>query len=147
MAATAMKVTPLTPAIGAEISGVDLGAPLDAATEDAIYQALLDHLVIFFRDQEISPERHLAFARSFGEVDAPHPLYAHVPGLKVVIPSTPADAKGLLRSAVEDPDPVLFLEPKKLYRLVKGPYPPGPHRVAIGTAALRRAGSDLTIVP
>jgi 2-oxoisovalerate dehydrogenase E1 component len=73
-------------------------------------------------------------------------FYAHVPGLKVVIPSTPADAKGLLRSAVEDPDPVLFLEPKKLYRLVKGPYPAGPHRVPIGTAALRRAGGDLTIV-
>jgi len=73
-------------------------------------------------------------------------FYAHVPGLKVVIPSTPADAKGLLRSAVEDPDPVLFLEPKKLYRLVKGPFPAGPHRIAIGTAALRRAGRDLTIV-
>jgi 2-oxoisovalerate dehydrogenase E1 component len=73
-------------------------------------------------------------------------FYAHVPGLKVVIPSTPADAKGLLRSALEDPDPVLFLEPKKLYRLVVGPYPPGAHRVAIGSAALRRAGGDLSIV-
>ena len=73
-------------------------------------------------------------------------FYAHVPGLKVVIPSTPADAKGLLWSAVEDPDPVLVLEPKKLYRLVKGTVPAGPHRVPIGTAALRRAGSDLTII-
>ena len=52
-------------------------------------------------------------------------FYAHVPGLKVVIPSTPADAKGLLWTAVEDPDPVMFLEPKKLYRLAKGPYPRG----------------------
>jgi 2-oxoisovalerate dehydrogenase E1 component beta subunit len=73
-------------------------------------------------------------------------FYAHVPGLKVVIPSTPADAKGLLRSAVEDPDPVLFLEPKKLYRLARGPYPDGEHRVPIGTASLRREGRDLTII-
>ncbi len=73
-------------------------------------------------------------------------FYAHVPGLKVVIPSTPADAKGLLRAAVEDPDPVLFLEPKKLYRLAKGPVPAGPHRVALGRAALRRTGNDLTII-
>ena len=73
-------------------------------------------------------------------------LYAHVPGLKVVIPSTPADAKGLLRAAVEDPDPVLFLEPKKLYRLAKGPVPAGPHRVALGRAALRRTGDALTII-
>ena len=73
-------------------------------------------------------------------------FYAHVPGLKVVIPSTPADAKGLLRAAVEDPDPVLFLEPKKLYRLAKGPIPAGPHRVALGRAALRRTGDALTII-
>jgi 2-oxoisovalerate dehydrogenase E1 component len=73
-------------------------------------------------------------------------FYAHVPGLKVVVPSTPADVKGLLRSAVEDPDPVLFLEPKKLYRLAKGPYPEGDHRVPIGKAALRREGRDLTII-
>jgi 2-oxoisovalerate dehydrogenase E1 component len=73
-------------------------------------------------------------------------FYAHVPGLKVVVPSTPADAKGLLWSAIEDPDPVLVLEPKKLYRLVKGTVPKGPHRVPIGTAALRRTGSDLTIM-
>jgi 2-oxoisovalerate dehydrogenase E1 component len=73
-------------------------------------------------------------------------FYAHVPGLKVVIPSTPADAKGLLWSAVEDPDPVMFLEPKKLYRLKKGPYPEGGHRVPLGRAALRRDGDDVTII-
>jgi 2-oxoisovalerate dehydrogenase E1 component len=73
-------------------------------------------------------------------------FFAHVPGLKVVVPSTPADLKGLLWSAVEDPDPVIFLEPKKLYRLAKGPYPAGEYRVPLGKAALRRAGDDLTII-
>jgi 2-oxoisovalerate dehydrogenase E1 component len=73
-------------------------------------------------------------------------FYAHVPGLKVVIPSTPADAKGLLWSAIEDPDPVMVLEPKKLYRLAKGPVPEGPHRVPIGTAAVRRVGRDVSIL-
>ena len=73
-------------------------------------------------------------------------FYAHVPGLKIVTPSTPADAKGLLLSAIDDPDPVMFLEPKKLYRLAVGPMPEGDHRVPIGEAALRRTGGDLTII-
>lgn len=73
-------------------------------------------------------------------------FYAHVPGLKVVVPSTPADVKGLLHTAVEDPDPVIFLEPKKLYRLAKGPFPEGEHRIPLGKAAVRHAGSDLTII-
>ena len=85
MAASAFTVKPLTTAIGAEISGVDLGQPLDSATEDALYQALIDHLVIFFSDQDISPERHLAFAQSFGELDTPHPVYAHVPGYERIV--------------------------------------------------------------
>jgi 2-oxoisovalerate dehydrogenase E1 component len=72
--------------------------------------------------------------------------YAHVPGLKVVVPSTPADVKGLMWSAVEDPDPVLVLEPKKLYRLAKGPFPEGEHRVPIGQAAVRRTGDDVTVI-
>lgn len=73
-------------------------------------------------------------------------FYTHIPGLKVVVPSTPADAKGLMWEAIEDPDPVLFLEPKKLYRLVSGPYPASQHRVPLGRAAIRRLGSDLTIL-
>jgi 2-oxoisovalerate dehydrogenase E1 component beta subunit len=72
--------------------------------------------------------------------------YAHVPGLKVVIPSTPADVKGLLHTAFEDPDPVMFIEPKKLYRLARGPYPEGEHRVPLGRAAIRHSGTDLTII-
>jgi len=73
-------------------------------------------------------------------------FYAHVPGLKVVVPSTPADVKGLLHTAVEDPDPTMFLEPKKLYRLADGPYPDGEHRVPLGRAAVRREGTDLTVI-
>lgn len=73
-------------------------------------------------------------------------FYAHIPGLKVVVPSTPADAKGLLAASVDDPDPVLFLEPKKLYRLGTGAYPEGDHVVPLGKAAIRRPGSDITIV-
>jgi 2-oxoisovalerate dehydrogenase E1 component len=73
-------------------------------------------------------------------------FYTHVPGLKVLVPSTPADAKGLLWEAIDDPDPVLFLEPKKLYRLVTGPFPEGHHRVPIGLAAIRRLGDDVTIL-
>ncbi|MGI8822777.1 MAG: alpha-ketoacid dehydrogenase subunit alpha/beta [Acidimicrobiia bacterium] len=72
--------------------------------------------------------------------------YGHIPGLKVVIPSTPADTKGLLWAAVEDPDPVMVLEPKRLYRLAKGPYPEGRHLVPIGQAAVRRVGDDLTLI-
>ena len=73
-------------------------------------------------------------------------FYTHVPGLKVIVPSTPADAKGMLWEAIDDPDPVLFLEPKKLYRLVTGPFPEGHHRVPIGKAAIRRLGADVTIL-
>ena len=71
-------------------------------------------------------------------------FYAHVPGLKVVVPSMPADAKGLLKSAVRDPDPVLFLEHKKVYRLVAEAIPDGDHLVPIGPAMVRRQGKNLS---
>jgi pyruvate/2-oxoglutarate/acetoin dehydrogenase E1 component/TPP-dependent pyruvate/acetoin dehydrogenase alpha subunit len=73
-------------------------------------------------------------------------LFAHVPGLKVVCPSTPADVKGLLLEALDDPDPVLFLEHKKTYRSVRGPLPEGDWRVPIGVAEVVRPGTDATIV-
>ena len=73
-------------------------------------------------------------------------FYAHVPGLKVVMPATPADAVGLLRSAIRDPDPVLFLEHKKTYRAVKGDVPDGPFEVAIGLADVKREGRDLSVI-
>ena len=73
-------------------------------------------------------------------------IYAHVPGLKVVVPSTPADAKGLLLAAIADPDPVLFLEPIRLYRAAKDSVPEEAVAVPIGTARVAREGSDLTLV-
>ncbi len=72
--------------------------------------------------------------------------YAHVPGLKVVMPSTPADAAGLLRSALQEPDPVLFIEHKKTYRAVKGDVPDGAYLTPIGVADVKREGEDLTCV-
>jgi 2-oxoisovalerate dehydrogenase E1 component beta subunit len=73
-------------------------------------------------------------------------LFTHVPGLKVVTPSTPYDAKGLLISAIRDPDPVLFFEHKKLYRLLKQDIPDEPYTVPIGRAAVRREGDDITVI-
>jgi pyruvate dehydrogenase E1 component beta subunit len=71
---------------------------------------------------------------------------AHVPGLKVVMPSSPADAKGLLKSSVRDNDPVIFMEHKYLYKRMKGPVPEGEHLVPIGKGEIKRAGRDLTII-
>jgi 2-oxoisovalerate dehydrogenase E1 component beta subunit len=73
-------------------------------------------------------------------------FYGHVPGLKVVVPSTPHDVKGMLRAAIRDPDPVLFLEHKKTYRLIKGEVPDQPYEVPIGVADVKREGDDLTCV-
>lgn len=73
-------------------------------------------------------------------------LFAHTPGLKVIIPSNPYDAKGLLISAIRDPDPVIFMEPKKYYRSIKEEVPEGEYEVPIGKAKLVRTGSDVTIV-
>lgn len=72
-------------------------------------------------------------------------FFCHVPGLKVVIPSTPYDAKGLLKSAVRDPNPVLFFEPKKGYRSIKGEVPPGDYTVPIGPANITRQGTDISV--
>jgi 2-oxoisovalerate dehydrogenase E1 component subunit beta len=72
--------------------------------------------------------------------------YGHIPGIKVVVPSTPYDATGMLRAAIKDPDPVLFLEHKRTYRLIKGDVPDEPFEVPIGLADVKREGEDLTVV-
>ncbi|GBE24738.1 pyruvate dehydrogenase E1 component subunit beta [bacterium BMS3Bbin02] len=73
-------------------------------------------------------------------------IYAHTPGLKVVVPSTPYDAKGLLLAAVEDPDPVVFLEPIRMYRAVREDIPDEPYTVPIGVAELVEEGNDVTLI-
>ena len=73
-------------------------------------------------------------------------IYAHAPGLKVLIPSTPYDAKGLLLAAIEDPDPVIFCEPIRLYRAVKEEVPDGWYTVPIGEARVERSGTHVTLI-
>jgi 2-oxoisovalerate dehydrogenase E1 component beta subunit len=73
-------------------------------------------------------------------------LFYHVPGLKIVAPSFPADIKGLLNAAIDDPDPVLFLEHKKTYRLIKGEVPTGHYTIPIGKADVKKEGTQLTVV-
>jgi 2-oxoisovalerate dehydrogenase E1 component len=72
-------------------------------------------------------------------------LLAHIPGLTVVMPSTPADTYGLLRAAIQDPNPVVFIENRLLYGM-KGPQPPADHILPIGVASIARPGNDLTVV-
>ncbi len=78
--------------------------------------------------------------------DAFEAFYAHCPGLKVVAPATPEDAKGLLTSAIRDPDPVMVLEPLRGYRLISGEVPDGEVLTPIGKGRIARAGSDVTII-
>ena len=73
-------------------------------------------------------------------------FFAHTPGLKVITPSTPYDAKGLLKSAIRDDDPVIFLEHKRTYRLVRGEVPDSDYTLPIGKADIKREGSDVTII-
>lgn len=73
-------------------------------------------------------------------------FFGHVPGLKVVMPSTPYDAKGLLISAIEDPDPVIFMEPKRIYRSGKQEVPEDMYRIPIGKAKVVQQGTDITVV-
>src|SRR5205823_13639341 len=76
----------------------------------------------------------------------PESSFAHIPGLKCVCPATPEDAKGLIASAIEDPNPVLYFEHKHLYRRIKGEVPDGRYTVPIGKARIHREGEDVTIV-
>jgi pyruvate dehydrogenase E1 component beta subunit len=78
--------------------------------------------------------------------DSPEAYYVHTPGVKVAIPSTPADAKGLLAAAIRDEDPVVVLEPKLHYRTLKGEVPDGEHVVPLGKARLAREGYDVALV-
>ncbi|WP_199777039.1 alpha-ketoacid dehydrogenase subunit beta [Deinococcus sp. NW-56] len=84
-----------------------------------------------------TPEQH---------ADSPEAILAHTPGVKVVIPSTPRDAKGLLLAAIEDPDPVFFFEAIKLYRSVKEEVPEGHYTIPLGQARIVTEGDDVTVI-
>ena len=77
---------------------------------------------------------------------SPEAHFAHTPGLKVIVISTPYDAKGLLKAAIRDDDPVVFMEPKRLYRAVKEEVPSDDYLLPIGKAVIRRIGRDITLV-
>ncbi|MFO0786588.1 MAG: alpha-ketoacid dehydrogenase subunit beta [Phycisphaerales bacterium] len=78
--------------------------------------------------------------------DSPESIYAHTPGLKVVMPSTPVDAKGMLLSAIRDPDPVVFFEPKRVYRSFREEVPEEEYTIPIGQAKVVSEGTDLTVI-
>ena len=78
--------------------------------------------------------------------DSPEALLAHTPGIKVVIPSTPYEAKGLLLSSIRDPDPVIFMEPKRIYRAIREEVPEGDYTVPLGKARLVQEGKDVTVI-
>lgn len=84
-----------------------------------------------------APELHSESAEAF---------FCHMPGVKVVVPSTPYNAKGLLISAIRDPDPVIFLEPARLYRSIKSEVPEGEYAIPLGKASVYQEGKDLTVV-
>jgi len=78
--------------------------------------------------------------------ESPEAILAHTPGIKVVIPSTPYEAKGLLLSSIRDPDPVLFLEPKRIYRAIREEVPEGDYTIPLGKARMVQEGKDITII-
>ncbi len=78
--------------------------------------------------------------------DSPESYFVHTPGLKVVMPSNPYDAKGLMVSAIRDPDPVIFFEPKKVYRAIKQEVPEKEYTIPIGKARVVKEGTDLTLI-
>ncbi len=78
--------------------------------------------------------------------DSPEAIYAHTPGLKVVMPSSPYDAKGLLLSAIRDPDPVIFFEPKRIYRAFREEVPEEEYTIPIGKAKVLEEGTDVTVI-
>jgi pyruvate dehydrogenase E1 component beta subunit len=78
--------------------------------------------------------------------DSPEAIYVHTPGLKVVMPSRPYDAKGLLASSIRDPDPVIFFEPKRVYHAFREEVPEEPYTIPLGSAKVLNPGSDITVI-
>ena len=78
--------------------------------------------------------------------DSPEAILAHIPGLKVVIPATPYEAKGLLLTSIRDPDPVIFMEPKRIYRAIREEVPEGDYTIPLGKARMVQEGKDVTVI-
>ena len=78
--------------------------------------------------------------------DSPEAILAHIPGIKVVIPATPYEAKGLVLSSIRDPDPVIFMEPKRIYRAIREEVPEGDYTIPLGKARMVQEGKDVTVV-
>lgn len=78
--------------------------------------------------------------------DSPEAILAHIPGIKVVIPSSPYEAKGLVLSSIRDPDPVIFMEPKRIYRAIREEVPEGDYTIPLGKARLVQEGKDVTVM-
>jgi len=78
--------------------------------------------------------------------ESPEAILAHIPGLKVVIPATPYEAKGLLLSSIRDPDPVIFMEPKRIYRAIREEVPEGDYTIPLGKARVVQEGKDVTVI-
>jgi 2-oxoisovalerate dehydrogenase E1 component beta subunit len=135
-----------TPLAESGIIGMAIGMALNGLRPVAEVQ-FADFLYPAF-DQIVSELAKFRY-RSAGQFTAPvvirAPCGGGIKGLKVVMPSTPADGKGLLTSAMRDPDPVIFLEPKALYRTVKGKIPEGDFTVPLGSARSVREGTDLSL--
>lgn len=153
-----------TPLAESSIVGIAIGAAMDGMLPvaeiqfaDFIYPAV---------DQIISEAAKMRY-RSNGDFSAPivvrspyggglalgpyhsqcvESLFMGVPGLKIAVPATPRDAKGLLRAAIHDPDPVLFLEPKRAYRAIKEEVPEHAYMIPLGKADIKREGDDITVI-
>jgi 2-oxoisovalerate dehydrogenase E1 component beta subunit len=153
-----------TPLAESGIVGVAIGAALNGLRPVAEVQ-FVDFIFPAFNQIVSEAARH--YYRSNGEYPVPlvirapfgggvrgglyhsqsvEAFFLHVPGLKVVIPSTPYDAKGLLKAAIRDNNPVLYFEHKRAYNLIRGEVPDGDFAVPIGEAVVRREGSQLTLV-
>jgi 2-oxoisovalerate dehydrogenase E1 component beta subunit len=153
-----------TPLAESAIVGVAIGAAINGLRPIAEIQ--FQDFILPAVDQIVSEAAKIRY-RSNGAFDVPmvvrapfgggvhgalyhsqslEAMFCHVPGLKVVVPSTPQDAKGLLRAAIRDPDPVLFFEHKRCYRLIRGEVPEGEYSVPLGRAEVRREGRDIAVL-
>lgn len=142
--AVGMAVNGLKPVVEMQFSGFSLPA----------YNQIVTHVARFRNRSRGKYHLPLVIRMPYGggvkalehHSESLETLYAHIPGLKLVIPSTPYDAKGLLLAAINHPDPVIFMEPKRIYRAFKQEVPDEIYEVPIGKARIVKKGNDLTVI-